>query len=178
MDERDRTILLLIQRFGELGNEAIQSHVDSHPKEIWSRLSSFSDRGWLEKYVHGRGTKYRWPRIAKVDKRMLSPEHMLKQERGAKSEHLPSDIRNKLQAIAAVVSSSGKVSKVLMEKTILELCTFDWLSMHFLAELLNRNPDSLRNHYIKPMLKDGRLSARVPGKPNHPNQAYRNLGDG
>ena len=42
-----------------------------------------------------------------------------------------------------------------------------------LAGLLDRAPDSLRNHYINPMLRDGRLRPRVPGKPNHPGQAYK-----
>jgi hypothetical protein len=86
---------------------------------------------------------------------------------------LTSEKENKLLQIATDVRNKGKVSKILMESTILELCKEDWLSLKILSRLLNRNTDSLRNHYISIMLQDGRIQARVPGKPNHPNQAYR-----
>jgi len=92
------------------------------------------------------------------------------------SEHLNSEQDAQLLLLAADVRGKGKVPKPLMEATILALCERDWLSLRTLARLLNRESDSLRNHYINAMLLDGRLEARVPGKPNHPNQAYRKKG--
>jgi ATP-dependent DNA helicase RecG len=198
MDEMGRTILLLLQRFGELGNEDIQSHINKHPRDIGSRLSQFSDRGWLQKNGHGRGTKYRWvgslmpgaiSLFSELNNESISQhletrsEHLetRSEHLETRSEHLETrsehlDVTKTMIGIASVVSSTGKASKVLVEKTILALCALDWLSMQSLAELLNRNPDALRNHYITPMIKDGRLKTRVPGNPNHPNQAYRNVG--
>jgi ATP-dependent DNA helicase RecG len=82
----------------------------------------------------------------------------------------------RLVALAAAVQGKPKVPKPLMEETILALCADDWLSLRTLARLLNREPDSLRNHYINAMLQDGRLQARVPGKRTHPDQAYRRRG--
>lgn len=79
----------------------------------------------------------------------------------------------KLLNISASVRGKGKVAKEDMEAAILALCAEDWLPLRTLAQLLGRKPDSLRNHYINNMLQDGRLQARVPGKPNHPQQAYR-----
>ncbi len=89
------------------------------------------------------------------------------------SEHLNAEQEARLMELAAEARSKGKISKSIMELTILELCNNEWLSLRTLARLLGRDPDSLRNHYINPMLRDGRLQARVPGKPNHPNQAYQ-----
>jgi ATP-dependent DNA helicase RecG len=89
------------------------------------------------------------------------------------SEHLGSEQDGKLLQLAAAVRGKGKVPRAEMEETILALCSDDWLPLRTLARLLSRESDSLRNHYITPMLRDGRLQARVPGKPNHPNQAYR-----
>ena len=92
---------------------------------------------------------------------------------GARSEHSESGQTEKLLAIAAPVREKPRVAKVLVEETVLALCSEDWRTLRTLAGLLGRDTDSLRNHYINPMLKDGRLIARVPGNPNHPNQAYK-----
>jgi ATP-dependent DNA helicase RecG len=58
-------------------------------------------------------------------------------------------------------------------KVIWQIVGIKWLSLQTLAGLLGRETDTLRNHYINPMLIDGRLQAKVPDKPNHPGQAYR-----
>jgi hypothetical protein len=39
--------------------------------------------------------------------------------------------------------------------------------------LLNRKPETLRDRYLGPLFKDGRLDRRYPASPNHPEQAYR-----
>ena len=58
-------------------------------------------------------------------------------------------------------------------KVIWQIVGIKWLSLQTQAGLLGRDTDTLRNHYINPMLMDGRLQAKVPDKPNHPGQAYR-----
>ncbi len=90
---------------------------------------------------------------------------------GESSEH--SEAEQQLLAIAAPIREKARVTRASMEEAILALCSNDWRTMRTLAELLGRESDSLRNHYINPMLRDGRLVARVPGNPNHPNQAYK-----
>lgn len=141
----------------------------------------------LEKAGHGRGTRYRWLTQTKPDLFSFSVELDNSEQSGISSEHLPassehlpvgsehlsSEHYNKLLSLAADVRCKGKVAKEVMEATILALCAEDWLSLRTLAQLVDRKSDSLRNHYINNMLQDGRLQARVPGKPNHPNQAYR-----
>jgi ATP-dependent DNA helicase RecG len=75
--------------------------------------------------------------------------------------------------IAADVRDVSRVPKSLMEKTIQTLCQDQWLSLRILSKILSRQSDTIRTHYINPMLKDGRLEARIPNRPNHPGQAYR-----
>jgi ATP-dependent DNA helicase RecG len=89
------------------------------------------------------------------------------------SEHPESEQEARFAALAAPMRESRKVPKAQAEQIILALCSQQWLTLRTLARLLDRAPDSLRNHYINPMLRDGRLLARVPGKPNHPGQAYK-----
>jgi len=90
-------------------------------------------------------------------------EHLI-----ASSEHLDT-----LRKIAGPVSSVRKASKKVVEATILHLCEGRYLTLDDLADLLNRNKDSLRNHYINPMLEDGRIEARYKNVPTHPLQGYR-----
>jgi len=61
----------------------------------------------------------------------------------------------------------------LVRKTLLDLCANDFLTLRTLADLLDRSPDSIRNHYLTPMLDEGLIELRYPGSPNHPNQGYR-----
>jgi ATP-dependent DNA helicase RecG len=188
LDELGRVILMLAHRFGEVSNGDIQHYRREHPRDIGDRLRQLVAAGWLEKDGHGRGTRYRWPKAAPPDlfdglleeslgseQTDRSSEHLpLESEHfEVGSEHLGSEQDGKLLQLAAAVRGKGKVPRAEMEETILALCSDDWLPLRTLARLLSRESDSLRNHYITPMLRDGRLQARVPGKPNHPNQAYR-----
>lgn len=92
-----------------------------------------------------------------------SSEHLI-----ASSEHLDT-----LREIARPVRSVRKAPKKVVEETILCLCEERFLTLDDLAELLNRSKDSLRNHYINPMLEDGRIEARYKNVPTHPLQGYR-----
>lgn len=189
LDELGRVILMLAHRFDEIGNADIQPYRAEHPREIGVRLKQFVEAGWLEKSGHGRGTRYRWPRqhlgdlfapttpvgegsehsAASSEQSTADSEHLK-----ADSEHLSSEQEARLAALAAPMRKLGKVSnKAQAEQVILALCSQQWLALRTLARLLDRAPDSLRNHYINPMLRDGRLRARVPGTPNHPGQAYK-----
>ncbi len=189
LDELGRVILILAHRFSTVGNEDIQPYRSEHPRDIGLRLSQLVAADWLEKDGHGRGTRYRWPTTVRhqslfdttadttnhgepatgsSEHSAISSEHL-----AVSSEHLGPERERHLLQLAEAVREKSKVPKTQMEATILALCGEDWLSLRELAQLVNRTPDTLRNHYVNAMLLDGRLQARVPSKPNHPNQAYR-----
>ena len=193
LSELGRVILMLAHRFGEVGNEDIQQYRREHPQDIGAQLRQLVSAGWLDKDGHGRGTRYRWPSVAGRDlfdgiaaDEVAGSEQTgpASEQTGPASEHLDGGSEHldvaqeaRLVALTAAVQGKPKVPKPLMEETILALCAEDWLSLRTLARLLNREPDSLRNHYINAMLQDGRLQARVPGKRTHPDQAYRRRGN-
>jgi ATP-dependent DNA helicase RecG len=102
----------------------------------------------------------------------------------ASSEHLPersehlavtSEHYQELLKIAGVVREKGKAGKDIVKKVILQLCADDYLSLRTLSDLLNRAPDSIRNHYLSPMLAEGLLKLRYPQQPNHPQQGYKSV---
>ncbi|WP_157202335.1 RNA-binding domain-containing protein [Methanoplanus limicola] len=84
------------------------------------------------------------------------------------SEHLAT-----LRDIAEPVKSVKKASKALMESTIMELCSGRHLTIEELSSLLNRNKDTLRTHYIIPLLHKGKLEQKYKNVTTHPNQKYR-----
>jgi len=88
----------------------------------------------------------------------------------ANSEHLAT-----LREIAEPVRSQWKTPKTIVEATILHLCEEEFLTLEDLADLLNRTRDTLRNHYINPMLDDGRLEAKYKNIRTHPRQGYRTV---
>jgi ATP-dependent DNA helicase RecG len=99
-------------------------------------------------------------------------EHLAK-----RSEHLPenSEHPGTLHKIAEPVGSLQKTPRERVEMTILRLCEEGFLPLDELAKLLDRRKDSLRNHYINPMLEDGRIEARYKNIRNHPRQGYRTV---
>ena len=80
-----------------------------------------------------------------------------------------------LLEIAALVREKKRVSPELMRNTILKLCCERYLTLKRLAELLNRSPETIRSHFINPMLSEKLLELQYPDRLNHPQQAYKTL---
>ncbi len=47
--------------------------------------------------------------------------------------------------------------------------------MRTLAELLGKTRNSIRNHYVNPMLERGLLKLRYPEQKSYPQQAYKTV---
>lgn len=176
LPELDRIILLLAHRFGEIGNADVQPYCREHPRDIGTHLKSLVDHGWLSRSGQARGTRYRLPGHLETGQLFpdADPEEASSEHKDADSEHYEPDSEQyeELMAMAAPVREKGRADKALVRDTIVSLCAGRFLSLRTLAELLNREPDSVRNHYITPMLRVGLIRARFPEHPNHPQQAY------
>jgi ATP-dependent DNA helicase RecG len=181
LTELERIILILAHQSGEISNADIQCYSREHPKDIGECLKRFVNNGWLERSGRGRGTQYALPNKAQSDLLSLLPssEHYepSSEHYGPSSEHYEpsSEHYKRLQEIAAPIRAKGRISKELVEQVILELCSEHYLQLRTLGDLLARAPNSVRNHYVNPMLKKGLLAARYPNEPTHPQQAYRTL---
>lgn len=181
LDELDRVILMIAHRFGAIGNSDVQPYRPEHPRDIGIRLKELVNRGCLEKEGQGRGTRYRLPGTqlqGVLGIAIAANGNMLgsgSEQKGPSSEHLTSDSEHfdTLREIAAPIRDTGRAPKQMVREVLLELCARDYLTLRTLAELLNRSPDSIRNHYLTPMLAEGLMELRFPESPNHPNQGYR-----
>lgn len=143
--------------------------MNKHPREIGEHLKYLVNQKWLIQDGHGRGTRYR------LANRHFKYSNIGSGHLDTNSGHLDTDSGHyeKLMNIAAKVRVTGKADKNLISNTIIELCSNDYLTIKQLAELLNRQSESLRKHYINPMVNSGLLELRYPDRINHPQQGYK-----
>ena len=63
-----------------------------------------------------------------------------------------------------------------VQDLVVALCSLrDW-PVDELALVLRRNPEVVRQNYLRPLMRDGRLVMTRPEEPNDPQQAYRAVG--
>lgn len=60
-----------------------------------------------------------------------------------------------------------------VRKLVVDLCTLRAWRVEELSALLRRNPEVVRQNYLRPLMRDGLLTMTNPLEPNNPQQAYR-----
>jgi predicted HTH transcriptional regulator len=85
---------------------------------------------------------------------------------------LSAPLRQRLEMLARAPRQKKKMNRAEFEKVVLSVCEGHYLTLHALAGLLNRKPQSLRNEYLTPMLRTRNLSMAFPTTPTHEQQAY------
>jgi ATP-dependent DNA helicase RecG len=179
LTELDRVVLVMAHQLGDICNADIQVFSSEHPRDIGECLKRLVNKGWLERSGHGRGTYYALINRQQPDLLSFIPSSEHYEDNSEhyedNSEHYEekSEHYERLQVIATPVRETGRTSKELVEQVILELCSEHYLPLRTLAQLLGREPDSIRNHYVNPMLERNLLELRHPEQLNHPQQAYR-----
>jgi ATP-dependent DNA helicase RecG len=172
LSELDRRILVLAHQFKEISNIDIQRYGLEHPRDISEHLRNLVKNGWLNQSGKCRGTRYT----------LSNHNHSAQLSLLSNSEHYEpssehyepsSEHYHKLEKIAKPVREKGRASKDLVQKVILELCSEHYLALRTLAQLLGREPDTIRNHYLNPMIDEGLLKLKHPQQRNHPQQAYQ-----
>lgn len=59
---------------------------------------------------------------------------------------------------------------------VVELCGLRAWRTDELSLVLRRNPEVVRQSYLRPLMREGRLTMTRPEEPNDPQQAYRTVG--
>ncbi|MFC5520872.1 RNA-binding domain-containing protein [Polaromonas jejuensis] len=86
---------------------------------------------------------------------------------------LTSEVRLELEIRAALPRERRRLDPEAMSRVILSVCEGRYIRLSVLAELLDRNPDSLRRNYLDTLVKDHRIRRAFPGTPTHEMQSYR-----
>lgn len=80
--------------------------------------------------------------------------------------------RKELLTIAQPAHEKMRLSPTQMEKIILKICSKQYISLNALSELLNRRVDSLRQQYLRSLVKRKALLLAYPNQRTHNKQAY------
>ncbi|NJK30628.1 MAG: transcriptional regulator [Acaryochloris sp. SU_5_25] len=177
LTELERIVLMLTHRFGQITNSNVQVYRPDHPRDIGECLKTLVGNGWLQQSGRGRGTRY-----TLVNQNQSRPLTSPYKDYAEDSEHYAEDSEHyaedsehykRLVEIAAPVRAKSRASQQLVRQVILELCGEEFLPLRILAKLLNRGSDTIRNHYVNPMLEKDLLERRYPDHLHHSHQAYR-----
>jgi ATP-dependent DNA helicase RecG len=91
-------------------------------------------------------------------------------------DNLTPSFRNKLFAQASVPREKLRLrDKDMMNGVILEVCQGHFISVSALGEILNRNPNALRQQYLKPLVDHAQLKLAFPQYKNHSKQGYSSV---
>ena len=83
--------------------------------------------------------------------------------------------RKHLEAKASEPRAKAKIPAESMRLAILAVCDGHYVALSCLAELVDRDPDALRQQHLKPLLKEKKLCLAFPTRPTHAQQAYRSV---
>lgn len=160
-----------------VSNERLQEILADHPSDITQVLQGLCVKGMLVSNNRRRWTRYRLP----------TPEELLNSSRSQKelltlgennSSHSTEDslhllqLKDELKRLAQSVTKKQRARQTEMQDMIYKLCTERYLDVEYLAKILHRNKNGLRNRYLTPMVEKGLLQLRYPESPNSPSQAY------
>ncbi|KTT11306.1 ATPase AAA [Pseudomonas oryzihabitans] len=81
--------------------------------------------------------------------------------------------RMRMEDMAQAPRTKAKLDPLEMRKSILELCRGQYITGTALAELVQRNPDALRQQHLKHLVQTNQLRLAFPTVPTHQMQAYR-----
>jgi predicted HTH transcriptional regulator len=192
LPEVSRMALATVAIEGSITHARLKEMRPEHPKDLSETLASLVEGGFIVSRGATRGTVYYFPdkapdvtadgllvTLLQGANQLIPPSS---QHLAGSSQHLAADSQRlgelapqwpALTEMARPVSDKGKAPRVVVEQTILKLCSGRFLTVRNLAELLKRDSDALLNHYLKQMVTTGSLELRFPDKLNHPQQAYQ-----
>lgn len=199
--ETQRLALATVMIEGQVTHARLRSMTSEHSSDLTKALSALVRAGHLESTGATRGTVYFFPgdrgRIERNlgrgtfafsegggqpglfdggDSQQVSgtpqQERSSSQQEGSGSQQEGSSSQQELLEIARPVRERQTAPQSLVDAVILKLCSGRYLTLRQLAILLDRNPLTLRTHYLSRLVRDQRLAQKYPEKPTHPEQAY------
>ena len=85
---------------------------------------------------------------------------------------ISAELCDRLRQLSREPREKQRISSEVMQGILLSLCTGHYMTRPCLAELVNRDAESLRSQYLAPMVTRGELQLAFPQNPTDPRQAY------
>jgi predicted HTH transcriptional regulator len=182
LNQIKRIALVIASLDGSINHARLKEVSMLHPHDLSKELKELVDDGFLEPHGATTGRIYFLP-VMTIQKKLDSPYEKLDKTKessvhldmssvhlGSNPVHLGTN-SEQLKEIANEISSTKGAPKEKVVKVILKLCDNRFLTVQEIAQLLNRDPSTIRTHYINWLVQEGYLKIRYPSR-SHPNQAY------
>jgi ATP-dependent DNA helicase RecG len=88
-------------------------------------------------------------------------------------EPLSGALCSRLEGMASEPRAKDKVDRQVLIDVVLQLCEGRFITLRCLAELVNRKPDTLRDLYLKTLVRQRLIRNAFPNTPSQERQAYR-----
>lgn len=168
-------ILVTAEDEGKITNERVQQFSEIHPADITKIFQHLVTLGLLTRHNYGRWAFYRlsgkFQTVSMPDNDSGIPDNDPSiPDNGAS---IPDNDRDLLVQIAQSVREKRRLAPEKVKAVILDLCRNRFLTIHELANLLNRNPKYISDAYLAELVRTNRLELKYPSNPQHPAQAYR-----
>ena len=157
LDEPARAVLAALTAEKEADHARLLSLVDVHSRDLTLILQRLKRGEFVEQIGHGRGSRYRVGFDRSDARRALG-----------QAEHIPEHIPEAAEHIPKRGRRGGEAT----QKAILAFCRNGFRTVPEIAAHLGRAEDTVRHHYLRPLVKEGLLTLRLPEMRRHPEQAY------
>ena len=200
-----RMALALAAEEGGVTHRRLMEVAEGHPRDLTLLFQALLRKGLLERDRPGRGCTYHLPghRRVSAEGPLLALIHagesaQSSAERRGESAQSPLDPTGgsaQSPADAAVGSTQSPpepegstqssatapgsrwMNQAAMRAAILAACQGRFLTIAELAALLGRSPRTVQQNYVRHLVAERALELRHPAQPNHPEQAYRTMGE-
>jgi len=156
-------------------NSRLRQITDQHTADITALLQGLVAKQALVQSGRNRWTRYHLPDSVHKERDSVHKE-IDSVHNGLDSVHKNLERseaeQEQLLQIAAPSQDNKRLPPEEMEQIILDLCRICWLTRRELAQILQRNSDSIRSRFLTPLVGHGLLLLRYPDNPNRPDQAY------
>ncbi|MDO8873653.1 MAG: hypothetical protein Q7V05_13135 [Methanoregula sp.] len=172
LSKEQKLALATVAIEGSVTHARIKEISDIHPHDLSKELKDLVTHGFLQSAGATRAMVYTFPRpgLSESDDTVQTRLDGIAEQKGGSSVHLPdSSVHSALRTLVDErFLGRKKVSNILMEETILILCSGHFLTLDQLADFLKRSPETIRTHYLNQMVKRKLLDLKYPDKHTHP----------
>ena len=175
LNEDEAKALIVVREAGAINNGTYRELTKVDTLTASQALRRLRDAGLLAQKGRGSATYY-VPTDRLLDKGLSSnPEPLSSNPADKYDEALRSQLLDGIPGtLAAKVGAVGKRHPPQeVQDVVVALCQVRAWSADELSTVLRRNPEVVRQSYLRPLMREGRLMMTNPLEPNDPQQAYR-----
>lgn len=195
----ERLALVTTLQEGAVSHERLMEICGLHSRDLTLLLQRLKSRGYLEPHGEGRRRTYtlvgepgEWASsharssVGRTPSSTRSSAESPPRSTRSSAESPPRSTQGSTESLPDSAGSPPSSAETRLQDIadtrwapstqvwagIQQFCTGRWRTLQEIVEILHRSPKTVRQEYLRPMVRAGVLERRYP-QVNHPSQAYR-----